>query len=303
MIKYIKIKGKRNIFRSLTGLNPEEFEKLLPAFAKAYRKYKETHYEKEKKKERERGVGSGAKPVLNTLEDKLLFILFYCRVYPVQIVQGFFFDMNQPCANKWIHRLSSILKDSLDYKLELPKRKPANLGLVLEMHPGLELFMDGTERPINRPKYKQEDCYSGKKKRHTKKNVLITDEKRRVFTLSKTHKGKKHDKAIADEEDYHFARGTPLWLDGGFLGYEPTGVDIFMPKRKPRGNELTELEKLNNTNISRSRIFVENVIGSVKINRIVSDKFRGRKEGFDDEVMLVSCGLHNFRATCRNYKI
>jgi len=298
MIKYNKIKGKRYIFRSITGLNPEEFEKLLPAFGKAYR-----HYEEEHKDDRKREFGAGAKAVLNTIEDKLLFILFYYRIYPVQVVQGFFFNMNQPCANKWIYRLSGILKNALGYEMELPRRRSANLNLVLEMHPGLELFLDGTERPINRPKYNQEECYSGKKKRHTKKNVLITDEKKKVVSLSETYEGKKHDKDIADEENYHFARGSPLWLDAGFLGYEPMGVDVFMPKRKPRGKELTELEKLNNTNISKNRIFVENVICSVKINRIVSDKFRGRKDNFDDEVMEVSCGLHNFRATHRNYRV
>lgn len=303
MIKYNKIKGTRYIFRSLTGINPEEFEKLLPSFEKAYANYEEAHYEKENDKKRERGIGAGSKAVLNTIEDKLLFILFYYRIYPVQIVQGFFFSMNQPCANKWIHRLSEVLKDALGYEMELPKRKPAKLELVLEMYPGLELFIDGTERPINRPKYDQEEYYSGKKKRHTKKNVLITNEKKKIVLLSNTYEGKKHDKDIVDEEDYHFARGTPLWLDAGFLGYKPMGTDIFMPKRKPKGKELTDIEKLDNTNISRNRIYVENVIGAVKINRIVSDKFRGRKKNFDDEVMLVSCGLHNFRATCRNYKI
>ena len=51
--------------------------------------------------------------------------------------------------------------------------------------------------------------------------------------------------------------------------------------------------------ISRIRILVEHVISGVKRCHIVQDVFRNTKDQFDDLVMEIACGLHNFRATLR----
>ena len=61
--------------------------------------------------------------------------------------------------------------------MQLPERRAANLETVLSACPSLEFIIDGTERPINRPKDKdkQKSHYSGKKKAHTVKNNLITE--------------------------------------------------------------------------------------------------------------------------------
>ena len=54
-------------------------------------------------------MGAGRKAHLSVLEDKLLFILVYFRLYPTQAVQRFLFGMSQAQANEWIHRLSRVL--------------------------------------------------------------------------------------------------------------------------------------------------------------------------------------------------
>ena len=71
------------------------------------------------------------------------------------------------------------------------------------------------------------------------------------------------------------------------------------PKKKPRNGELTEAEKTKNTLISKMHITVEHVIRGVKRCRIVKDIFRNTKYGFDDLVMEIACGLHNFRTAYR----
>jgi hypothetical protein len=43
--------------------------------------------------------------------------------------------------------------------------------------------------------------------------------------------------------------------------------------------------------------FCIDVLGGVKVFRIVHDLFRNFRPFFDDLVMEVSCGLHNFRLT------
>ena len=85
---------------------------------------------------------------MQSAEDKLLFILFYFKIYPLQEVQAYIFGMNQPMACKWIQRLTPCLDKALGYKVELPARKVSGLEDILKETPSLELIINGTERPV-----------------------------------------------------------------------------------------------------------------------------------------------------------
>jgi len=80
------------------------------------------------------------------------------------------------------------------------------------------------------------------------------------------------------------------YLDLGFQGVQKRYPDlsVVMPKKKNRK------QKKQNKALSRIRIVVENTMAGIKRLRIVSDVFRNRKEGFEDQVMLISCGLWNY---------
>jgi hypothetical protein len=297
MIRYKQLKNKLHVLRCLTGLNLAAFGELLAGFKRAYQSdlVKRDEW---RTVPRQRRRGAGRKGALPSIEDKLVFILFYFRMYPIQMAQGFFFGMGQPQANEWIHRLTPILNQALGYEMQLPAREPKDIQQVLAECPGLEFIIDGTERPIRRPKDqdKQRHHYSGKKKRHTVKNNVISDKRtRKIKVLSPTVEGKKHDKKLADEQDIPFPPGSKLWKDTGYQGYEPDNTQTFQPKKKPKGGELTPEEKDQNTAISSQRIGVEHSIGGVKVYRIVHDVFRNMRHGFDDLVMETTCGLHNLR--------
>jgi DDE superfamily endonuclease/Helix-turn-helix of DDE superfamily endonuclease len=301
-MSYQELKNKPKTLRSLTGLNPPEFEALLDKFAEAWNAYVEETFQRVT---RQRAYGAGRKAELEQLEDKLLFILVYFRLYPTQEVQGFLFGIGQAQANEWVHRLTRVLNQALESDQQLPEREPAKLEAVLTSCPSLEFIIDGTERPLNRPKDKEDrkTYYSGKKKAHTLKNNVITQRGGKVLFLSDTYEGKKHDKKIADEEGYEFPDGSRLWQDTGFQGYGPAGVKIEQPKKKPRKGELTESEKEENQRISKIRVEVEHQIGSIKRCQIVVQKFRNRVDHYADDVMETACGLHNFRATHRQKKV
>ncbi|ESA34117.1 is4 family protein, partial [Leptolyngbya sp. Heron Island J] len=262
-MQYETLKNKPRTLRSLTGLNPSEFEGLLPSFGIAWDQFVSETFERTGRK---RAYGAGRKAHLKLLEDKLLFILVYFRIYPTQEVQGYLFGMSQAQANEWVHRLTRLLNEALGKEQQLPERRPANLETVLSSCPSLEFMIDGTDRAINRPKDKdkQKDFYSGKQKTHSVKNLVINERKGKVVYLSRTYVGKKHDKKIADEEDYHFPEGSTLLQDTGFQGYQPEGVTIVQPKKKPRNGELTEVEKVINRGISSLRVEVEHHIGGIK---------------------------------------
>jgi len=297
-IHYGELKQKPRVLRSMTGLNVNEFEALLPSFSAAWDDFVEVEF---CQRVRQRSYGGGRNENLQSLESKLLFILVYFRLYPTQEVQGYLFGLSQAQANQWVHRLTGVVNQALGDELQLPERRPAKLAEVLSRCPGLEFFIDGTERPINRPKDKEEqkDYYSGKKKAHTVKNNVITHKGGKVVFLSDTYEGKKHDKKIADEEEYRFPEGSVLGQDTGFQGFAPAGVTIKQPKKKPRNGKLTEAEKERNREISSERVEVEHQIGGIKRAQIVVQKFRNRKAHFVDEVMETACGLHNWRLTFR----
>ena len=300
-ITYEELKKKPRVLQSVTGLTKKEFEALLISFSQAWSAFVEETFQT---KRRKRAYGAGRKAHLRTIEDKLLFILFYFRVYPTQEVQGYLFGMGQAQANEWIHRLSKIVNKALGYEKQLPEREPAKLAETLKACKGLEFMIDGTERPINRPKNRQDrkKYYSGKKKRHTVINNIITQRRGKVLFLSDTYEGKKHDKKIADEEDYKFPEGSVLWQDTGFQGFAPEGVVIKQPKKKPRNGELTNEEKQKNREISRIRVEIEHQIGGIKRCQIVVQKFRNWLAHFTDDVMETACGLHNFRISHRSKK-
>lgn len=297
MITYQDLKNKAQLFKNFTGLTLNAFEELLPAFEQAYEEdlsYRDQQRETPRRRQR----GGGRSGAFETLEDKLVFMLVYFRFYPVQVLQGYLFGMGQSQANEWIHRLTPLLNQALGYEQQLPARRSKDIMTLLEVCPGLEFIIDGTERPIRRPKDtdRQHKHYSGKKKRHTVKNNVITDKRtRKIKGLSPTSEGKKHDKKLADEQDLEFPPDSKLYQDTGFQGYEPENVETFQPKKKPKGGELTPQEKAQNAAISRERIGVEHSIGGVKVYRIVKDVFRNMKTGFDDLVMETACGLHNLR--------
>ena len=145
-LNYEELQSKPRILQSLTSLKPQEFETLLVNFGTAWERFVANMFQRE---DRKRSYGAGRKPQLHHLADKRLFILVYFRLYPTQEVQGFMFGMGQSQANEWVHRLTRVLNQALDYEKQLPEREPAHLKQVLVACPSLEFMIDGTEPPIN----------------------------------------------------------------------------------------------------------------------------------------------------------
>ena len=176
MMNFQKIRTRPRVFQQLTGLTLAAFETLLADFERAYDDDRQQR-DQQRPTPRQRRPGGGRKGALPTSADKLVFLLFYFRQYPTQETLAFLFGFSQGQACQWIHRLTPIVNRALGYELQLPARQPAPLQEVLAACPGLEFLIDGTERPIRRPQdgQRRRDDYSGKKKRHTKKNIVITD--------------------------------------------------------------------------------------------------------------------------------
>ena len=289
---------------ALTGLNSKEFLDFLPVFAKSWQENKIKQHILNSSGQR--AIGGGRKGFLKSMSKKLFFILFYFKCYPTYDVLSFFFDCNRSNAFHRREELGMILEAALGKKLVLPERQMRSVEDFLKAFPeAREVFIDGTERPTQRPKdkEKQKNKYSGKKKRHTTKNIVITDKNKRIGFLSKTANGKEHDFTLLKE--YAPPNNMPpkikKHLDLGFKGFDKQFPDhkISMPKRKPRTKELTEFAKEQNKKKSAIRVLVENALAGVKRLRITTDVFRNKKEEFNDQAMTISCGLWNYHLLMR----
>ncbi|HMD00887.1 MAG TPA: transposase family protein [Ferruginibacter sp.] len=158
----------------MTGLSYAEFHQLLPHFQYALDQYVAQHYVDRDNRQRQYGAGR-SESTLVSLEDKLLFILYYVKVYPLQEILAFEFGMVQSTANEWIQILSDVLKKALDHGEYLPERDPKQLETMLASETESMYGIDGTERPRQRPRdpEKQQHYYSGKKKRTRSRISLL----------------------------------------------------------------------------------------------------------------------------------
>ena len=236
MLIYNELKNKPREFLAATGLKLDEFEKLLPAFQTAYEQKYPPNLTQEGKT-RQRQIGGGATGALPKSADKLFFILVYQKTNPLQTMHGLQFGLSQPQANDWIHRLLPVLQHALRALGEAPERDACRVATsALARAGGPDLTIDGSERR-QRPKdhAQQKKHYSGKKKAHTNKDILLVKANtRKVVYLSPTVAGTTHDKKATDAAQITYPHNATLAKDTGFQGYEPPGTQTRQPKKSPK---------------------------------------------------------------------
>jgi hypothetical protein len=234
MLEFTELKKDRRKFLALTGLTLKEFDNLLPPFATAYQ-CREVRDKTLAGRSRQRAAGGGRRGVLESMEQKLLFILVYQKTYALQVVQGDLFGMSQAAANQWVHRLLPILQEALTKLGVMPER--AGPAFAESEHGSVQVadyIIDGTERRRQRPKSPEKQAlhYSGKKKTHSDKNIVIVNTRtKRVGYLGPTQAGKTHDKKMVDDEHISYPPDTLLHKDTGFQGYEPDVAETRQPKK------------------------------------------------------------------------
>lgn len=280
--------------KALTGLSVVEFTNLVADFSWNY-----NEYEAKRKPKRIRKLGGGRSSKLETIEEKLFYILWYMKTYPTFDLASFQVGFARSKACKWVHILHPILEQTLKRKMVLPQRKISDPEEYFRLFPeAKEVFVDGVERLKQRPKNKkqQNKTYSGKKKAHTRKSVVVTDKTRKVLVVTKQKSGRRHDKKLADKDSVFemIPKEIDVFVDTGFQGAQKVHKNIFMPKKRTKGKPLTPEEKEMNKLISSYRVLVEHAIGGIKRYRCMSEKLRNHKAFIDDTFILLSAGLWNY---------
>ncbi len=108
--------------------------------------------------------------------------------------------------------------------------------------------------------------------------------------------GKAHDKKQLDEENLgeYIPNDVAIEGDLGFKGLEQEYENVYLPHKKPKGKELSALQKIQNRELSRERVKCEQAQAGIKRYNCVTAVYRNRVPDFDDRLRLNSTGLWNF---------
>ena len=108
--------------------------------------------------------------------------------------------------------------------------------------------------------------------------------------------GSKHDFHLFKESRSVFAAPIRSLADAGYLGISQFHKNSQIPAKKSKLHPLTKEQKMANHNLSKERIFVENVIRRLKIFRILSERYRNRRKRFALRFNLIAA-IYNLELT------
>jgi hypothetical protein len=133
----------------------------------------------------------------------------YLKENPNQAYHVQLFNISQSKVSEWISYLLPVLEQALKKMGLMPQ---SGYQFKSTAKDSQYLLVDVTERQVPRDIaiQNQQDDYSGKKKLHTMKNLVVCDEKGLILFISDSYQGSTHDKSIWDQIDFEFGEQNVL---------------------------------------------------------------------------------------------
>lgn len=328
MSLYRKLSRNPKQFLSLTGMNLHQFQELLPQFEEAFERIEENRKASvvRTKAKRRRAAGGGAK-FANIFEDRLMMLLVYYRLYLTQEFMTLLFKAaNKSVICRNIQQAREVVESVLPTperargriflmakkETERRKKRIGTLEEFVEAYPELTFLIDGIEQEKRKPKDKEKrkSDYSGKKKKHTRKQIVIGTPSGIIVDQSPSVGGRAHDFKVFKQDfekrkvlDEFAEHRTSFYGDSGFQGMEDMGlgIDARISKRARRNHPLSFEEKKLNRLRNSIRVEIEHTFSRRKKYRIASEVYRNRDEDYDKTMNIVS-GLVNLRAMDRIFQ-
>jgi hypothetical protein len=119
------------------------------------------------------------------------------------------------------------------------------------------------------------------------------DKKSQQIICTAFSNGKRHDFRVFKESRTHIHPAIMVITDTGYQGLQKIHRKTQMPKKRSKKHSLTQQDKKNNQQLSKKRVLNENVIGSLKKFKIISDRYRNRCKRFALRFNLIA-GIYNF---------
>lgn len=189
MLSYEKLSRKPLQFKSFTGLSVKQFDDVFKEIESKYPKYEIKRLSTKRKYRRERAVGGGGRRFKLVIEDRVILVLVYYRLYITYTLTGFLFDLDQSNVCRDIEKIERLIRSCLPIPQKLYKvtRRLKTKEEVEQYFPGFMAFTDCSEQPIPRPKnrLRRRLYYSGKRKKHTVKNLYTVNQKELIIYKTK----------------------------------------------------------------------------------------------------------------------
>jgi len=119
------------------------------------------------------------------------------------------------------------------------------------------------------------------------------DKKSKKIICTAFANGKCHDFRLFKESKTYINPKIRAVTDTGYQGLKKIHANSELPKKKTKKNPLTQEDKQNNQKLASERVLNENVIGSIKRFKIISDRYRNRRKRFTLRFNLIA-GIYNW---------
>ncbi len=192
MLTYHTLARKPGAFTSMTGLTVEEFEDLLVDLRP---RYDAARQERGAQTPRRRAPGGGSKPRY-ALRERLLMTLIWLRLSLTGDAGGVLFGVDKRTVSRYTRSLLRLLRDQGRDTLGWPEEAQALLDTADDADDADGVaIIDATEQRVERSHdhATQKAHYSGKKKAHTRKTLIVVNEHGRLRYVSPSVPGAIHD--------------------------------------------------------------------------------------------------------------
>lgn len=320
---YSKLSRRPKLFYQCCGVSLTEFNRLLPEIQAADAQAEATRKSSvvQTGSPRQRKPGGGPNYACS-FEDRLLMLLLYYRLYVTQEFLTLLFavkDKSTICRG--IQRVRPLFEQVLPVPERLrqqlirlaaaeKKRRGKRIGDIdqfQQAYPELSILIDGVEQPKRRRSTpaKNKDDYSGRKKRHTRKQIIHTTANGMILHQSASAGGRTHDSTLFQQDEagrqalrqFSDVARVHGYFDSGFFHLDQYDVpmQVHQMQRAWRNRSLTPQQRQINRVIASRRVAVEHAIAQRKNYKIAALRWRNPEQDYE-RTMLIVAGLVNLRA-------
>lgn len=305
-MRYKSLKNHKRHFLYFTGITVGEFEKLVETIKPDWKL--QNRMRLLEKPDRKRNAGGGRKKILHGLEDQLLLVLMWARVYPTYIMLEYIFGIDESTISRLIPNVLHLMKNKL--AIHKGRRKIRTIEELREILPkGItleEIITDATEQKIQRPqdRRKRKSYHSGKKQTFTQKTQITTNGKGYIINAPDSVGGRMHDYRLFKKSNIanKLPDALPHYTDSGYQGANKDypNADIILPHKRTRKRKyLTKKQKRFNKKQRSIRITVEHTNAGLKQFRVLAETYRHSRKNYTNVFQFVA-NIFNFRMLSRD---
>jgi hypothetical protein len=315
--QYVRLRKHAKHFERATGETPASFDELLALLLPELRRrnYRGEIYTRAPRQQQPR--------LANHLQ--LYLCLLWLRRYPTYLDLFIAVGVDELSLHHYLHRVLRALESLEQLKIKWPSEDEFKEQLKNQSRspfPWLHkvvCVVDGTEIKVGRPaKGALKNAHYSAKKKQYALNVLVITRLDGAIIFCSDPRPIMNDQGFWNElglRDLFVGKTYGIGADGGFtLNYKQgkrSRDDIIAatPNKRPRRTKksptkgkLTAIQKRQNTELSRTRVIIENTNRRLKMYKIVGSKFRHYHAGAEAHsgkgitpalVMRVVAGLTN----------